>query len=88
MNLQLKRQTSTNSPVYAQTRFAGLTPPVGGSGYGLPRSIASLIPTVNFRHILSALVAYLRYDAAQSPYPGRQNVVNSRNVMRNFFEIC
>jgi hypothetical protein len=27
---------------------------------------------------LSALVF-----AAQSPYPGRQNVVNSRNVMRN-----
>jgi hypothetical protein len=29
--------------------------PLGGSGYGFVRSIASLIPTQNLRHILSAL---------------------------------
>jgi hypothetical protein len=40
--------TSHNRTVYA-------SPPVGGSGSGLPRSIASLIPTANLRHILSAL---------------------------------
>jgi large exoprotein involved in heme utilization and adhesion len=60
-----------NRTVYA-------SPPVGGSGYGFARSIASLIPTQNLRHILPALVF-----ATQSPYSGRQNVVNSRNVMRN-----
>jgi hypothetical protein len=64
-------QTAHNRSVYA-------SPPVGGSGYGFARSIASLIPTQNLRHILAALVF-----ATQSPYPGRQNVVNSRNVMRN-----
>jgi hypothetical protein len=37
-----------------------------------------LIPTPKLRHILPALVF-----ASQSPYPGWQNVVNSRNVMRN-----
>ncbi|MDR1451658.1 MAG: hypothetical protein LBI57_04915, partial [Helicobacteraceae bacterium] len=41
-------------------------------------SIASLIPTPKLRHILPALAF-----ALQSPYPGWQNVVNSRNVMRN-----
>jgi hypothetical protein len=41
--------TAHNRSVYA-------SPPVGGSGYGLPRSIATLIPTANLRHILSALV--------------------------------
>jgi hypothetical protein len=40
--------TSYNRTVYA-------SPPVGGSGYGFARSIASLIPTQNLRHILSAL---------------------------------
>jgi hypothetical protein len=30
--------------------------PMGGSGYGFARSIASLIPTQNLRHILPALV--------------------------------
>jgi hypothetical protein len=37
-----------------------------------------LIPTPASTHILSALVF-----GAQSPYSGRQNVVNSRNVIRN-----
>jgi hypothetical protein len=54
--------TAHNRSVYA-------SPPVGGSGYGLARSIASLIPTQNLRHILSALVF-----ATQSPYSGWQNV--------------
>jgi hypothetical protein len=63
--------TSYNRSVYA-------SPPVGGSGSGFARSIATLIPTQNLRHILSALVF-----ATQSPYTGRQNVVNSRNVKRN-----
>jgi hypothetical protein len=40
--------TSHNRTVYA-------SPPVGGSGEGFARSIASLIPTQNLRHILSAL---------------------------------
>jgi hypothetical protein len=40
--------TSPNRTVYA-------SPPVGGSGYGFARSIASLIPTQNLRHSLSAL---------------------------------
>jgi hypothetical protein len=40
--------TAHNRTVYA-------SPPVGGSDSGLPRSIASLIPTANLRHILSAL---------------------------------
>jgi hypothetical protein len=63
--------TAHNRTVYA-------SPPVGGSGFRSARSIATLIPTPHSTHILSALVF-----AAQSPYPGRQNVVNSRNVMRN-----
>jgi hypothetical protein len=37
-----------------RTVFA--SPPVGGSGYGFARSIASLIPTQNLRHIFAALV--------------------------------
>jgi hypothetical protein len=65
---------------YNRTVYA--SPPVGGSGSVLARSIASLIPTPKLRHILPALVF-----AAQSPYSGCQNVVNSRNVMRHFFEI-
>jgi hypothetical protein len=36
------------------------------------------IPTPHSTHILSALVF-----ASQSPYPGRQNVIYSRNVMRH-----
>jgi hypothetical protein len=59
-------QTAYNRTVYA-------SPPVGGSGCGFARSIASLIPTQNLRHILPALAF-----AAQSPYPGWQNVVYSR----------
>jgi hypothetical protein len=65
------QKTSHNRTVYA-------SPPVGGSAYVLARSIAPLIPTPKLRHILPALVF-----AAQSPYSGWQNVVNSRNVMRN-----
>jgi hypothetical protein len=42
-------QTAYNRSVYA-------SPPVGGSGYGFARSIASLIPTQNLRHVLPALV--------------------------------
>jgi hypothetical protein len=64
-------QTAHNRPVYA----SGAKAP---SGYVLARSFASLIPTPKLRHILPALVF-----ASQSPYSGRQNVVNSRNVMRN-----
>jgi hypothetical protein len=41
--------TSHNRTVYA-------SPPVGGSGSILARSIASLIPTPKLRHILPALV--------------------------------
>jgi hypothetical protein len=67
--------TTHNRSVYA-------SPPYGGSGYGFARSIASLIPTQNLHHILPALAF-----ATQSPYPGCQNVVNSRNVMRHFVEI-
>jgi hypothetical protein len=66
-------RTSHNRTVYA-------SPPVGGSGYGLPRLIASLIPTANLRHIFAALDF-----ASQSPYSGCKNVANSRNVMRNNF---
>jgi hypothetical protein len=58
--------TAHNRTVYA-------SPPVGGSGSVLARSIASLIPTPKLRHNLPALVF-----AAQSPYPGWQNVVNIR----------
>jgi hypothetical protein len=64
-------KTAHNRTVYA-------SPPDGGSGSALARSIASLIPTPKLRHIFPALVF-----AAQSPYPGWQNVVNSRNVIRN-----
>jgi hypothetical protein len=64
-------QTAYNRSVYA-------SPPVGGSGYGFARSIASFIPTPKLRHVLPALVF-----AAKIPYPGWQNVVNSRNVMQN-----
>jgi hypothetical protein len=56
-------------------RFAAF----GGSGFRFARSFASLIPTQTSTHILPALVF-----ATQSPYPGWQNVVNSRKVMRNF----
>jgi hypothetical protein len=67
--------TSHNRTVYA-------SPPVGGSGYVLARSIASLIPTPKLRHIFAALGF-----ASQSPYSGCKNVVNSRNVMRNWAKI-
>jgi hypothetical protein len=40
--------TAHNRTVYA-------TPPVGGLAYGFARSFATLIPTQNLRHILSAL---------------------------------
>jgi hypothetical protein len=60
------------------TGLFALHHPLGGSGYGFARSIALLIPTQNLRHILPALVF-----ATQSPYSGGQNVVNSRDVMRN-----
>jgi hypothetical protein len=42
-------KTAHNRTVYA-------SPPVGGSGYVLARSIASLIPTPKLRHIFAALV--------------------------------
>jgi hypothetical protein len=35
----------------------------------------------SLRHVLPALVAYLRYDASQSPYPGCQNIENIRQAM-------
>jgi hypothetical protein len=64
-----RAKTAHNRTVYA-------SPPVGGSGYVLARSIASLIPTPKLRHILPAMVF-----AAQSPYSGWQNVVNIRQAM-------
>jgi hypothetical protein len=64
--------TAHNRTVYA-------SPPYGGSGFRSPRSVASLLPTAHYTHILSAMVF-----ATQSPYPGGQNVVNSRNVMCHF----
>jgi hypothetical protein len=71
-----KEATAHNRSVYA-------SPPVGGSGYGFARSIASLIPTQNLRHILPALAF-----ATQSPYPGWQNVVYSRALYDIWAEIC
>jgi hypothetical protein len=47
----------------------------GPPGFRFARSFASLIPTQTFTHILPALVF-----AAQSPYPGWQNIVNSRTL--------
>jgi hypothetical protein len=41
--------TAHNRSVYA-------SPPVGGSASAMARSIATLIPTANLRHILPALV--------------------------------
>jgi hypothetical protein len=55
-----KGGTAHNRSVYA-------SPPVGGSGYGFARSIASLIPTQNPRHSLSALVLL------REPLSGPQN---------------
>jgi hypothetical protein len=55
-----------------------------GSGLRYAQTFGLNIPTPLLRHILPALVADLRSDASQSPYPGRQTVANSRNVMRNF----
>jgi hypothetical protein len=43
--------------------------------------VADAPSRASLRHILPGLVF-----AAQSPYPGRQNAVNSRNVMRNKIE--
>jgi hypothetical protein len=40
--------TAHNRPVYA-------SPPVGGSGFRSPRSVATLLPTAPSTHILSAL---------------------------------
>jgi hypothetical protein len=54
--------TAYNRTVYA-------SPPVGGSGYGFARSIASLIPTQNLRHSLSALRCdATRIRAAKTSY--------------------
>jgi hypothetical protein len=63
--------TAHNRTVYASG-------PVGPSASATARSIATLIPTPLLRHSLSALVF-----ATQSPYSGRQTVVNSRNVIRH-----
>jgi hypothetical protein len=48
IKIMMYAATSHNRPVYA-------SPPYGSSDCGLPRSIATLIPTANLRHILSAL---------------------------------
>jgi hypothetical protein len=69
-------RTAHNRTVYA----SGAKAP---SGSVLARSIASLIPTQKLRHILPALVF-----AAQSPYPGWQNVVNSRTLCAIVPKIC
>jgi hypothetical protein len=65
-------RTAYNRSVYA-------SPPVGGSGFRVARSIATLIRTAHSRHI------FLRPETAtQFLYRTQKNVVNSRNVMRNF----
>jgi hypothetical protein len=64
--------TAHNRTVYAAPAVVGLASIRLGQSPAAP-SHASL------RHILPALVF-----ASQSPYTGRQNVVNSRNVIRNF----
>jgi hypothetical protein len=68
--------TAHNRSVYASDAEAP-------SGSVLARSFALLIPTPKLRHISPALVF-----ASQSPYPGWQNVVNSRNVIPEFRKTC
>jgi hypothetical protein len=59
-------------------------PSVGGSASATARSLRYAqtfglnIPTPLLRHSLQALAAYLRYDAAQSLYPGRQTIIESQ----------
>jgi hypothetical protein len=72
-----KIKNGVRPPLHITGLFT-LRRPLGGSGSVLARSFASIIPTPKLRHILPALVF-----ASQSPYPGWQNVVNSRNVMCN-----
>jgi hypothetical protein len=40
--MMVTRRTSHNRTVYEQTRKAGLTPPVGGSGYGSGKFVVAL----------------------------------------------
>ena len=71
---------------YAPTshnRSVCVAPPVGGLGLNSARSVACGSFPRRIAEWMPALAAYLGYDAAQSPYTGRQNVVNSRNVIRN-----
>jgi hypothetical protein len=63
--------TAHNRSVYA-------SPPLAAPGFRSPRSVASLLPTAHFTHILPA-----RVFASQSPYTGWQNVIYSRNVIRH-----
>jgi ABC-type uncharacterized transport system YnjBCD substrate-binding protein len=67
--------TSPNRTVYA-------SPPNGGSGSVRLGHSAALHSHASLRHILPALAF-----AAQSPYPGWQNVIYRRNVMCNALEI-
>jgi hypothetical protein len=62
--------------VYAQTRFAGLTPPVVGSAYEKPQSAYGL-SAVFLRTFLRLLKTY------GFLYRNRKIVIYSRNVMRN-----
>jgi hypothetical protein len=74
----VRNVTAHNRTVYA-------SPPVGGSGYGFARSVASLVPTQNLRHSLPALQAQKRgkngFYVFALAYSGCQTVVNSQNVM-------
>jgi hypothetical protein len=63
----------------AHDRTVSASPPYGGSGFRLARSIATLIPTPASTHIFAALVF-----ASQSPYSGCKNVANSLNIMCHF----
>ncbi|MHB9291495.1 hypothetical protein Holit_00572 [Hollandina sp. SP2] len=63
--------TSHNRTVYA-------SPPVGGSGYGLARSLRF----APFPRKTSATF-YRPWSCCASPYSGRQNVIYSRDVMCN-----
>ena len=64
-------RTAHNRSVYA-------SPPMAARGSGRLGHGLTPIPTPPSTHIFAALVF-----AAQSPYPGRKNVANSRNVMCN-----
>jgi hypothetical protein len=68
--------TAHNRTVYA-------SPPVGGSGYGLPRSFRfAPFPRQTSATFCRPCKHYV------FAYPGRQNVIYSRNVRRNGPKFC